>query len=150
VRPSVPAPTDPNRSPCDPEASDMSDAPRFDAETPSRGRPTVTTTIDRGEISKRNGSRSQGPKSPEGKARSRFNALKHDCRANLPILPGEDPEEHRRRHDDWVEKFVPRDAVELFLVERAVHVSWQLERADRAAVARLAAEVEREAAERAE
>ena len=73
-----------------------------------------------------------------GKERSRFNAVKHGCRARLPILPGEDPAAYQDRLDAWIGKFGPRDAVELYLVERAVHVSWQLDRADRAEVARLA------------
>src|SRR5215468_3244640 len=97
--------------------------------TPSRGRPTMTTTIDRAEINRRNSMRSTGPKTSEGKSRSRFNAVKHGCRARLPILPGEDPEDYRRRRDAWVDKFAPRDAVETYLVERAVDVSWRLDRA---------------------
>jgi hypothetical protein len=106
----------------------------------------VTTTLDRAEINRRNASKSTGPRTPEGKARSRFNAVKHGCRAKLPVLPGEDPEAYERRLDAWVDKFGPRDAVEHYLVERAVHVSWQLDRADRAEVARLAEEVDEEAA----
>ena len=110
----------------------------------------MTTTLDRAEINRRNAGKSTGPRTPEGKARSRFNAVKHGCRARLPILPGEDPEAYRSRLDAWVDKFGPRDAVELYLVERAVHVSWQLDRADRAEVARLAEETEDEAARLAE
>ena len=92
----------------------------------------MTTTIDRAEINRRNARRSTGPRTPEGKSRSRFNAVKHGCRARLPILPGEDPEAYQHRLDAWVGKFRPGDDVELYLVERAVHVSWQLDRADRA------------------
>ena len=103
----------------------------------------MTTTIDRAEINRRNAQKSTGPKTAEGKARSRFNAVKHGCRARLPILPGEDPEAYQDRLDAWIGKFAPRDAVELYLVERAVHVSWQLDRADRAEVARLADAIDR-------
>jgi hypothetical protein len=49
----------------------------------------MTTTLDRAEINRRNASKSTGPRTPEGKARSRLNAVKHGCRARLPILPGE-------------------------------------------------------------
>src|SRR5262249_2415714 len=106
--------------------------------TPRRGRLTVTTPIDRAAINRRNSLKSSGPRTPEGKARSRFNAVKHGCRARLPILPGEDPAAYQDRLETWVDKFGPRDAVEHYLVERAVLVSWQLDRAHRAEVARLA------------
>src|SRR5262249_10113446 len=118
--------------------------------TLSRGRPTVTTTIDRAEINRRNATRSTGPRTPEGKARSRFNAVKHGGRARTPILPGEDPAAYQDRLETWVGKFAPRDAVEHYLVERAVLVSWQLDRAHRAEVARLAAELAEEDAKLAE
>ena len=42
---------------------------------------TTSTTSTRAEINRRNAMRSTGPKSTEGKQRSRFNALKHGCRA---------------------------------------------------------------------
>jgi hypothetical protein len=118
--------------------------------TTSRGRPTVTTPIDRAEINRRNSKRSTGPRTPEGRARSRFNAVKHGCRARLPILPGEDPQVYQDRLETWVDRFGPRDAVEHYLVERAVDVSWQLDRANRAEAAALVAEFGREADGRAE
>ena len=110
----------------------------------------MTTPIDRAEINRRNSKRSTGPRTPEGRARSRFNAVKHGCRARLPILPGEDPQVYQDRLETWVDRFGPRDAVEHYLVERAVDVSWQLDRANRAEAARLIAEFDREAARRAE
>ena len=110
----------------------------------------MTTTVDRAEINRRKAARSTGPRSPQGKMRSRFNAVKHGCRARLPILPGEDPAVYQDRLETWVDKFAPRDAVEHYLVERAVHVSWQLDRANRAEVARLATELAKEDAKLAE
>ena len=50
---------------------------------------------------RRNAARSTGPRTQSGKARSRFNALKHGCRAKLPILPGEDPAVYQDRLDAW-------------------------------------------------
>jgi hypothetical protein len=97
----------------------------------------TATKPDRAEINRRNARRSTGPKTPEGKSRSRFNALKHGMAAKTLVLPGEDPEAFRGRLDAWTENLAPRDEVEQYLVERAVQVSWQLDRADRADVARL-------------
>ncbi len=96
---------------------------------------TAEVPLTRAEINRRNARRSTGPKSQAGKERSRFNALKHGCRARLPILPGEDPEAYQERLEAWIDKFQPRDAVETYMVERAVQASWQLDRADRAEVA---------------
>jgi hypothetical protein len=93
----------------------------------------------RAEISRRNGMRSQGPRTPEGKQNSRMNALKHGMTAQTPVLPGEDPEAFRQRVDDFMEALAPRDAVERFLVERVATASWKIERADRVEAARLAA-----------
>ena len=95
------------------------------------------TAAERAEISRQNSRRSTGPKSPLGKSQSRMNAIKHGCRAKLPIIPGEDPDVYRDRLDSWTGKFDPRDPVEVYLVERAVNASWQLDRADRAEVAQL-------------
>jgi hypothetical protein len=41
-----------------------------------------------------NAQESTGPRSAEGKAASRFNALKHGLDARSIVLPGEDPEEY--------------------------------------------------------
>ncbi len=112
---------------------------------------TATAEIPptRAEINRRNAQRSTGPKSQAGKERSRFNALKHGCRARLPILPGEDPDAYQERLDAWIDKFQPRDAVETYMVERTVHASWQLDRADRAEVAAMVEAADEQALRRA-
>ena len=79
----------------------------------------MTTTIDRAEINRRNSLKSTGPKSPEGKRRSKFNAVKHGMSAATPVLPGEDPDAFRDRLDAWAGALDPDDVVEQFLVERA-------------------------------
>ena len=42
------------------------------------------------EANRRNSRKSTGPKTEEGKNRSKFNALDHGCRANVLVLPTED------------------------------------------------------------
>jgi hypothetical protein len=98
---------------------------------------TMTTT-ERAEINRRNAQKSTGPRTPEGKQRSKFNAVKHGLTAATPVLPGEDPDAFRHRLDAWADALAPDDAVEHFLVEQAATTSWKIERADRAEAARLA------------
>jgi hypothetical protein len=107
--------------------------------TTTRGRPTMTMTpTDRTEINRRNAQKSTGPKTSEGKARSRLNAVKHGLSAAIPVLPGEDPDAFRQRVDAWADALGPGNVVEQFLVEQAATTSWKIERADRVEAARLA------------
>ena len=106
------------------------------------------STSERAEVNRRNAQRSCGPKSESGKQRARFNAIKHGMRARQPILPGEDPQARQARLDAWTAQLEPRDDVERFLVGRAVNLSWQLERAERAHAARLADTARRQPARR--
>ncbi len=80
------------------------------------------------EANRRNAQKSTGPKSEEGKSRSRLNGLKHGMRANLLILPGEDAEAFQARANAWTDDLKPRNDVEQYLVDRAVQASWQLDR----------------------
>ena len=97
----------------------------------------TTTTIDRAEINRRNAQKSTGPRTPEGKNRSRFNAVKHGMTARTLVLPDEDASVLQMRLESWINDLQPQSNVEQALVEQAVHASWKLERADRAEVARL-------------
>jgi hypothetical protein len=84
-----------------------------------------------------NAARSTGPRSPEGKARSRLNALKHGMTASLPLIPGEDPELVNARNAAWKEELNPQSDLQEYLVEQIVVSSLQLARCDRAIAARL-------------
>jgi len=100
---------------------------------------TTKPKADRAAINRRNAQKSTGPRTAAGKDRSRFNALKHGMTAKTPVLPGEDAEALQRRRDAWTADLAPGNAVEQYFVDRAVQASWQLDRADRADVARLTA-----------
>src|SRR6516162_6246706 len=93
------------------------------------------TSSRRAQACRENAKRSCGPKRTE---RTRYNALKHGLRARSPILPGEDPEALRARHDAFNASIEPQDEVERLLVDRLVKISWRLDRLDRALAARSA------------
>jgi hypothetical protein len=65
-------------------------------------RAAVPVSNARAEASRRNGARSRGPKTPEGKARSAQNALKHGLRAQkYVVLPEEDGAEFASSRQRW-------------------------------------------------
>src|SRR5262249_19244582 len=98
---------------------------------------TDNTVSKRVEANRNNAKRSCGPRTPEGKARSRMNSLKHGLTAELVVLPGEDPERLEARAAARKEELKPQGELQDYLVERAVHQSWQLDRIDRAIAAKL-------------
>ena len=75
-----------------------------------------------------NAKHSTGPRTIEGKNRSRFNAVKHACTAKLVLLPAEKPSEFNERTQGFFEHFRPQNPVEVVLTQDAVYCSWQLER----------------------
>ena len=62
--------------------------------------------------------KSSGPKTPEGKAKSRRNALQHGLTAKTCMLADEDPDDLLDLTDELREKFNPQDTDEDFLIER--------------------------------
>jgi len=93
------------------------------------------------EANRRNAQKSTGPRTAEGKDRSRFNGVKHGMTAKFDVLPGEDAQEFTGRIDAWTADLKPRNQLERDLIERAARVSWQLERVEKAHVARLTANI---------
>jgi hypothetical protein len=86
----------------------------------------------RAEASRRNGARSKGPRTPEGKARSAQNALKHGLRAEKFVVVGdEDPQEFAALEAALTGELAPEGALQTLLVGRIVRAAWRLERAER-------------------
>jgi hypothetical protein len=86
----------------------------------------------RAEASRRNGAKSCGPKTPEGKARSAQNALKHGLRAQKHVvLPGENAAEFEAVETALLEELAPEGALQTVLARRVVAATWRLERAER-------------------
>lgn len=78
------------------------------------------------EASRRNGARSLGPVSPEGKARSSQNAITHGLSSAKIILPeGEAREEFLEIRAGLVARFQPSDAVEGRLVHEMATALWR-------------------------
>ena len=94
---------------------------------PSFGLPSA-----RAEASRRNGAKSRGPKTPEGKARSAQNALKHGFRAQkYVVLPDEDAAAFQALEAALMEELAPEGALQTALARRVVAATWRLERAER-------------------
>jgi hypothetical protein len=89
------------------------------------------------EANRQNARKSTGPRTEEGKNRSRLNALDHVGRANLMVLPTEVFGEYENELKAWKLSFQPRNPAEEVLVERLVSLGWQQKRIDRAQTARL-------------
>jgi hypothetical protein len=82
--------------------------------------------------SRRNGAKSRGPKTPEGKARASRNALKHGLTAERWIvLYDEDTKAFDALLEAWETRFAPADDTEAVLVRRLAEADWRLRRATR-------------------
>ena len=89
------------------------------------------------EANRRNSQQSTGPRTDDGKRRSRLNALDHGCRANIMVLPTEVFGEYENELQAWRLSFKPRNPAEDVLVEQLVSNRWRGKRIDRAQTARL-------------
>jgi hypothetical protein len=86
----------------------------------------------RAEASRRNGAKSRGPKTPEGKARSSQNALKHGLRAQkLVVLRHEDAAGYEAHEEALLAELAPEGPLQTLLARRVAAAAWRLERADR-------------------
>jgi hypothetical protein len=84
------------------------------------------------EAARRNGARSRGPVTAEGKARSSRNALKHGLASpGHIILEGEDAAGFEALRASLIEEYEPDGAVASQLVDRLAITFWKQSRADR-------------------
>src|SRR5439155_16166336 len=90
---------------------------------------------------------STGPRTAEGKARVRLNAVRHGLLAKEVIVPVGDEQEKRAEFellfDDLRQHYAPDGPVEEMLVEKIAIAYWRLRRATRAEVGQLSLEVPR-------
>ena len=69
-----------------------------------------------------------GPKTPEGRAISRGNALKHGLTAKTVLLPNENPDEIQAKADSWRQTYNPQGTAEEELVDQIALCSLRLKR----------------------
>src|SRR6266567_305932 len=81
------------------------------------------------EANRHNALKSTGPKTENGKQRSRRNALRHGFTAETIIEPLESPDEYRAFEDAIVSEYLPQTPVEQELVHRLASLFWRLRRA---------------------
>lgn len=92
----------------------------------------ATRTAAQAEAARRNGARSRGPVTPEGKARASRNALKHGlAAARHLLLESEDHASYEQLLAHLVEELEPASALEAQLVRRLAATLWKQDRADR-------------------
>ncbi|NLE37262.1 MAG: hypothetical protein GX621_04480, partial [Pirellulaceae bacterium] len=78
-------------------------------------------TTERQSIANRqNALQSTGPRTPEGKAVSRMNALRHGLRSEAVILPDEDVDEYEAFDAALRSELAPAGELESILVDRIV------------------------------
>src|SRR5512146_3036313 len=71
-----------------------------------------------------NALKSTGPRTGEGKAVSRMNALRHGIDAQSAVIPGEDPAELEALADRYRARYRPSTPEEQFLVDTLVQSDW--------------------------
>ena len=80
------------------------------------------------DANRRNALKSTGPTTPEGKQRSRCNAVRHGLTAETVIASLEDPEDYEAFEAVVISDYSAESAVERELVLRLASVLWRLRR----------------------
>ena len=91
----------------------------------------------------RNAQKSTGPKTPEGKARSRVNAVKHGLTGAGIALPVEDKEEISRRFIAIQEELVPASVLGAYFAHQIALMTVRCQRAARQEAAAITAQIHR-------
>ena len=84
-------------------------------------------TKNQTQANRRNARRSTGPRTPEGKARSSTNGLKHGFYAKDAVIPGENEEDFHALYASFRETYNPADQVEEVLVRQMAAAEWRLQ-----------------------
>jgi hypothetical protein len=88
----------------------------------------IMATAAQIEANRLNATHSTGPRTEEGKARSRFNGLKDGTRSTMPVHPNESPDEWLAYRDDFVQNLAPKDTRQAEIAAEAALLAWRLKR----------------------
>src|SRR5689334_17393369 len=105
--------------------------PAIGATLPARGPAMTLSPAERAEVNRQNARKSTGPRTAEGKLRSRENALRTGLRAVVLTLPGEDPEAVAERAREWLDHDEPQTPEAVQLAFECARASIQCDRVSR-------------------
>ena len=109
-----------------------------------------TTTSDRKMAANRkNAQKSTGPRTAEGKEKSKYNALSHGQTARSVLLPGEDPVALNALRRELLDDLQPRNSLEATLIVRIADDKWICDRSEQSAAERVAMRLRHEPLEQA-
>ncbi len=92
---------------------------------------SAAVSLGRLAANRANAQKSTGPRTEEGKAASRRNALRHGLTAKTVVLDLEDPQEFEQFRSRILEAFAPAEGAEQLLTEEVASALWRLKRAQR-------------------
>ena len=81
------------------------------------------------QANRNNARKSTGPKTQEGRNRSRMNALRHGLTGQVTTMTGEDRAAHQQFCQALIHSLAPEGAMETQLAQRVATDSWRLNRA---------------------
>ena len=90
-----------------------------------------TPRTNRAAVNRANAKLSTGPSTPEGKARSSMNALRHGLTARAILLPTDDPAANQHHTQGFFDEYQPQGASEQQLVQSLADTAWRLNRVAR-------------------
>jgi hypothetical protein len=80
------------------------------------------------EANRRNAQRSTGPRTPQGRARSSINALRHGITGQVSIMTTEDRAAHDKFVQELIDRLRPEDPLELQFASLVAEDFWRLQR----------------------
>jgi hypothetical protein len=80
------------------------------------------------ETARANGAKSRGPVTPQGRAASSRNSLRHGFTAQSVVLSTESQEDFQSLLDSYIDQFDPHSGVEMDLIQTMAAARWRLRR----------------------